>query len=160
MKQKKAVMIVIIIVCLALAVAIAYKKEADYKKETSGPTGIETIDPNDMIWVKCANKECEAESMMGKKAYFKYLQDHPPTPAQFITMMTDPNQMSIPGLPCEQCDQEKIYRAEKCEKCDLIFIRGSVRHDFADRCTACDYSKTEELRRQARKAQKQQQTEQ
>ena len=141
--QKKAVMIVIIVVCLALAVSIAYK----YEKETSGPTGIETIDPKDLIWVKCANEQCQAEYQMGMKAYFQYLQDHPPTSEQFVAMMKDPSPKSFPSLPCKECEQQTIYRAEKCEKCELVFIRGSVRHDFADRCAACGYSKTEDLRR-------------
>jgi hypothetical protein len=151
-KNKKLTMIAIIVVCLAAAAAITYKKDADYRQQSSEPAGIETIDPNDMLWVKCTNPDCEAEYQTGKRAYFQYLQDNQPPPDQFIAMMTDPNTRSVPGLVCNECTQETVYRAEKCDKCALVFVRGSVRHDFADRCTACQYSKTEDLRKKAREA--------
>ncbi|UCF43290.1 MAG: hypothetical protein JSV99_12090 [Planctomycetota bacterium] len=153
--KKKLFMILIIIVCFALAAAITYKKDADYRKETAKRAGIETIDPNDLIWVKCTNTECNAEYETGKRAYFQYLQDNPPSPAQFTAMMQDPMKNPTPGLICNECEQETAYRAEKCEKCALVFVRGAVRHDFADRCTACSYSKTEDLRKKARQAKEQ-----
>jgi ribosomal protein L40E len=153
--KKKLLMVLIIIICFALATAITYKKDADYKKEMARPSGIETIDPNDLIWVKCTNTECNAEYQTGKRAYFEYLQEHPPSPEQFAALMRDPNKNPTPGLICNECEQETVYRAEKCEKCDLVFVRGAVRHDFADRCTTCKYSKTEDLRKKARQAKEQ-----
>jgi len=157
-KSRKPIMIVIIVLCLALAVAIMYKKEADYKEQTSGPSGIETIDPNNMIWVKCTNTDCQAEYQMGMKDYFLYLNDHLPSPGEFAAMLQDPNKNPTPALPCTKCQAESIYRAEKCEKCGIVFLRGSFKHDFADRCTACSYSKTEDRRKKARD--EKQQTEQ
>jgi ssDNA-binding Zn-finger/Zn-ribbon topoisomerase 1 len=154
-KNKTLVMIAIIVVCLVSAAAITYKKDADYRQQTSKSAGIETIDPADMIWVKCVNPDCEAEYQTGKRAYFQYLQDHQPPPAQFMAMMRDPNVKSLPGLLCNECSEETAYRAEKCDKCDLVFLRGSVRHDFADRCTGCQYSKTEYLRKKAREVKEQ-----
>jgi hypothetical protein len=148
--SKKLIMIVIFVVCLALAVSIMYKKEADYKKETSGPTGIETIDPNDMIWVKCTNTDCQAEYQMGMRDYFQYLNDNLPSPGEFAAMLQDPNKNPTPPLPCTKCGEDSIYRAEKCENCGTVFLRGSFPQDFADRCTACNYSRTEDRRKKAR----------
>jgi hypothetical protein len=150
--KKKLLMVVIIIVCLILAAAITYKKDVDYKKETSQPSGIETIDPNELIWVKCTNPDCAAEYQTGKRAYFEFLQENPPSSEEFIAMMQDPNRSPTPALICEECGQETVYRAEKCDNCGNVFLRGSFRHDFADRCTACKYSKTEDLRQKARQA--------
>ncbi len=153
--KKKLLMVVIIIVCFGLAAAITYKKDVDYKKETSRPAGIETIDPNELIWVKCTNPECNAEYQTGKRAYFKYLQDNPPSPEEFAALMQDPKKNPTPALICKECQQETVYRAEKCDNCGHVFLRGAVRHDFADRCTACGYSKTEDLRQKARQAESQ-----
>jgi ribosomal protein L37E len=153
--KKKLLMVVIIIICFALAAAITYKKDADYKKETSKPAGIETIDPNELIWVKCTNPECNAEYQTGKQAYFKYLQENPPSPEEFAALLQDPKKNPTAPLICKECGQETVYRAEKCENCGLVFIRGSVRHDFADRCTACGYSRTEDLRQKARQTETQ-----
>ncbi|MHC4912564.1 MAG: hypothetical protein ACYTE5_06115 [Planctomycetota bacterium] len=154
-KKKTLGMVAIVVVCLVLAAAITYKKDADYKEQSSKPAGIETINPADLIWVKCTNPDCQAGYQTGKRAYFQYLQDNPPPPDQFIAMMTDPNARSVPGLLCTECSQETVHRAEKCDKCALIFLRGSFRHDFADRCTGCQYSKTEDLRKKTREQEEQ-----
>ena len=145
--KKKLVMLGIIAVCFGLAVAITVYRRY---KEGSGPRGLESIKRGDMIWVKCDNTECDAEYQMDKRDYFEYMQDHPPTAAQFVTMMSDPNMRGATALVCNKCKQESVYRGEKCDKCGLVFIRGTVRHYFADRCPECDYSRTETKRREAR----------
>jgi hypothetical protein len=145
--KRKLVMLGVVVVCFSLAVGITvYRRH----KEGSGPTGIESIKRGEMIWVKCDNEECEAEYQMDKREYFEYLQDHPPTPEQFAAMMSDPNVRGATPLVCNKCKQESVFRGEKCDKCGIVFIRGTVRHDFADRCPECDYSKTETQRREAR----------
>jgi hypothetical protein len=130
LNNKKPIMIVIIVVCLALAVAIMYKKEADYKKE-------------------------QAEYQMGMRDYFEYLNDNLPSPGEFAAMMQDPNKNPTPPLPCTKCQAESVFRAEKCENCGIVFLRGSFKHDFADRCTGCNYSKVEDRRKKARQAEEQ-----
>lgn len=93
---------------------------------------------DEMIWVKCKNPDCGAEYQMGKREYFRYLQKNM-DPAKF---------MQTPALPCNECGQESIYRAVKCAKCGKVFFYGAAgRGDFADRCSECGYSKTEDLRR-------------
>ena len=99
--------------------------------------GINSISPEETIWVKCQNPDCKAAYQMGKRAYFKYIEEH-----------ADPMSPSAPALVCKKCGKESIYRAEKCEKCGLIFLRGTVPNDFADRCPKCGNSKTEERRKQ------------
>jgi ribosomal protein L37E len=148
--KKKLVMIVVIVVCVALAAAITYKKNVDYKKE-SGPTGVESIKPTEMIWVICTNRDCQAKYQTGKRAYFEYLQANPPTPEEFAAMIRDPNKPSA-LVACDQCGQTTVLRAERCDDCGVVFRRGAVAHDFADRCTECGYSRTEARREKALKA--------
>jgi hypothetical protein len=62
-----------------------------------------------------------------------------------------PKELGPPGIVCAKCSEASGYRAVKCEKCELIFIRGTVPHDYADRCPECGHSKTEVLRKEARK---------
>lgn len=146
--KKKLVMLGTIVVCFGLAVAItAYHRH----KQGSRPRGIESIKRGDMIWVKCDNAECGAEYQMDKRDYFEYLEANPPTAEQFLAMMTDPNLKAATALVCKDCEQKSVYRGEKCEKCGLVFMRGTVRHDFADRCPECEYSKTEASRKKARR---------
>lgn len=139
--KKKLVMIVIIVACVALAAAITYKKNVDYEKE-SAPIGVESIKPTEMIWVMCTNPDCQGEYQTGKRAYFEYLQANPPTMEEFAAIMKDPNKPSTPAV-CDQCGEKTVFRAEKCDECGVVFRRGAVAHDFADRCTECGYSKTE-----------------
>jgi len=146
--KKKVAMLVIIVVCFALAGGITIYR--DFKKK-SVASGIETINPKEMIWVKCDNAECEAEYQTGKRDYFEYLEAHRPTAEQFVAMMTDPNIKTATPLLCKECGQKSVYRAEKCDKCGLVFFRGTIRHDFADRCPGCGHSTTEEKRKAARR---------
>jgi len=104
-------------------------------------SGIESIPETDMIWVKCKNSDCKAAYQMGKRAYFKYIEEN-----------MDPMAMVAPPLVCEKCAKKSIYRAEKCvnQDCGIVFLRGSVPNDFADRCPACGNSNTEEQRKRRR----------
>jgi hypothetical protein len=78
---------------------------------------------------------------MGMREYYEYLAKH-----------QNPLSMEQPGVLCGGCGEEGGYRAEKCGKCGLIFGRGSVAHDFADRCPECGFSGAEESRKDARRA--------
>jgi predicted Zn-ribbon and HTH transcriptional regulator len=102
------------------------------------------IDDQDAMWVKCKNDNCEAAYQIGMKYYFRYLGKH-----------QDPMSMKPANLVCKKCGKESIYRAEKCDKCGLVFKRGAVPHDFADRCPTCKYSGTEDRRKRAREAKRQ-----
>jgi len=105
--------------------------------------GIEDISPEEMIWVKCNNPDCKAEYQMGKQAYFKYVEEH-----------MDPMAMVAPPVVCEKCGKESVFRAEKCQNadCAIVFFRGSVPNDFADRCPECGRSETEDSRERRRAA--------
>ena len=120
----------IIIVCLVLASAIIYW--------TWGGSGssIDDISDDDMTWVKCLNKSCNAEYEMGKKAYFKFMENvNPMAPPQALT--------------CEKCGEPSVYRALKCQNpaCGIVFRMNSVPNDHADRCPKCMKSATEESRK-------------
>jgi hypothetical protein len=129
--KKKPIMIGVIVVCLALALLITFGRRG-------GGGGIEDISPEEMIWVKCNNPDCKAEYQMSKQAYFKYVEEH-----------IDPVAMVAPPLVCKECGKASCYRAEKCQNpdCGIVFFRGSVPNDFADRCPECGRSETEESRK-------------
>ena len=106
-----------------------------------GSSGIESISETDMIWVKCKNSDCKAAYQMGKRAYYKYIEEN-----------IEPMAMVAPPLVCEKCSKKSVYRAEKCvnQDCGLVFLRGSVPNDFADRCPACSNSNIEGQRKRRR----------
>ena len=130
--KKKPIMIGIIVVCLALAGLITYMR---YSKSSGG---IADIPSEEMVWVKCSNKACNAEYQMGKRDYYKFVQEH-----------INPLSSTAPPLVCQKCGQESIYLAEKCgnPQCGIVFFVGSVPGDFPDRCPKCKQSATEESRK-------------
>jgi len=123
------------------AFQIMMQQKQQRKPDSRRSSGIESIPETDMIWVKCTNKDCAAAYQMGKRAYFKYIEEH-----------IDPMAMVAPRLVCRKCGKKSIYRAEKCANldCGIVFLRGSVPNDFADRCPACGNSNTEEQRKRRR----------
>jgi predicted Zn-ribbon and HTH transcriptional regulator len=130
--KKKMIMVAIIVVCIAAAVIITVATHSG----SSG--GIDSIPPDQMVWLKCRNPKCENEWQMGKRAYFEYLEKH-----------HDPTAMTVAPIDCPKCGEKSGYRAEKCVKCGFIFERGSVPNDVADRCPKCGNSATEESRKKA-----------
>jgi predicted RNA-binding Zn-ribbon protein involved in translation (DUF1610 family) len=130
--KKKPIMIIVIVVCLGAAGVIFWGT-------TGGGGGtLDSISDEEMIWVKCANKTCNASYKTGKKAYFKYIEEH-----------GNPLAQSAPPLVCEKCGEQSIYRAEKCQNpsCGIVFFSNSVPNDYADRCPECKQSATEESRK-------------
>ena len=127
---KKLVMIIIVIACLGAAGAITVMTRD--KSE-----GVEGLDPTEMIWVKCSNEDCEAEYEVSKKDYYTYMQEN-----------RDPMSMLPPPMRCKECGEESCLQAIKCESCGLLFFKGTVPHDFADRCPECKFSKTEQVRKE------------
>ena len=132
--KKKPIMIGVIVACLVLAGIITY---ATRSKEEGGIASLKR--GQEMFLIKCRNPDCEHEWQMDMKDYFVYMKEH-----------QDPMSMTAPAIVCPECGEESGYRAVKCEKCGLVFERGTVPNDFVDRCPECKYSKTEESRKKAR----------
>jgi len=131
--KKKPIMIGVVVVCLALAGIITYVTNS------GEGGGIESIKRGKPTWLKCRNPDCEHEYQMDLKDYFIYVRDH-----------QEPMSLAAPALVCPNCGEKGVYKAEKCEKCGLVFETGSVPLDFADRCPECGYSKTEAKRKESR----------
>ncbi|MBW7989936.1 MAG: hypothetical protein FVQ84_07975 [Planctomycetes bacterium] len=129
--KKKAVMIGIIVVCLGVAGVIIFGTGS------GGGGSLDDIPDDEMTWVKCLNKSCNAEYEMSRKEYFK-----------FVTANANPMAPSAPALTCEKCDEPSVYVAEKCQNaaCGIVFRSGAVPNDFPDRCPTCKQSATEEIR--------------
>jgi len=123
-------MILTIVVCFATAGVVGYSELS--KRKPKWPP----IPANQKVWLLCG--ECELSWEMGMREYYKYLGKH-----------QNPLSMEPPGVLCGGCGEEGGYRAEKC---GLIFERGSVAHDFADRCPECGFIGAEASRKAARRA--------
>lgn len=123
--KKKILLTVIIVACIALAVIITIATQRN-------TGGLDSIDSRDMIWLKCRNAKCEHTWQMNKKAFYEYANKHKVG-------------LEAPPVPCPKCNEDTGYRAVKCEKCGLIFERGSVPNAIADKCPKCGFSKIESL---------------
>jgi hypothetical protein len=105
--------------------------------------GLDELKRGVKYWVKCVGSECEQMWQMDRKDYFQYLREH-----------QDPMSLAAPAIVCPTCSKESGYRAEKCANCALVFVRGGIPHDFADRCPQCGRSKTEDDRKASREAER------
>jgi len=130
-RVKKNALIGVIIGSLVLAAGITYMTR-------SPKGGIPKHFAQEMTWVKCRNPKCGAEYQISKKEYFEYVEEH-----------HDPRIPHAPSLICQQCGQQSVYRAVKCERCGLVFEMGSVPGDYQDRCPKCSYSKLENEKKKA-----------
>ncbi len=89
-------------------------------------------------WVLCRNPDCEANYSMPMKDFYEKLNELRP-----------PGSPVVPAFVCEKCNEESVFRAVKCEKCELIFEPGSIysvhgdTDDYGDRCPKCKYSHKE-----------------
>ena len=120
--KKKPLMIGIVVICLVLAVGVTLRR-------SSKPEGIESIKRGEMVWMKCQNPECNAESQMDKKDYYEYIMQHTNTGGAVV---------------CDKCGQDSAYKAIKCEKCGKVFVGVPTVEDYLDRCPECGYSKMED----------------
>ena len=129
--KKKPIMIGVIVVCIIVAGLITFARRG-------GGGGIDAIPDDKMTWVKCSNKDCNAEYEMSEKAYFKAMEER-----------FNPMARTSPPLTCEKCGKDSVYRAVKCANpaCGAVFFRDSVPNDHFDRCPECGQSETEEIRK-------------
>ena len=118
--KKKSVLLGIVVACFVLAGGIAFFTMS------KGPGGAESLKTGEMMWVKCANPNCNYEGQMEKKAYYQSGEKSPTGTAI-----------------CPKCNEPSLFDGIKCEKCGIVFIPGSVRGDVRDRCPECGYSKSE-----------------
>ncbi|MHC4394781.1 MAG: hypothetical protein ACYS1A_03930 [Planctomycetota bacterium] len=132
--KKKAIMLTLTVVFLALAGIIFFKTHSG-----SSGSDIKDIPDEIKVWILCRNPDCEASREMGMRAFFTALEES-----------REPGAMQVPALPCEECGEPSVYRAAKCEKCDLVFEWGTMgAQAYADKCPDCGYSATEEGRKNA-----------
>jgi hypothetical protein len=104
-------------------------------RETSG---VYTIPEDEIQWVKCNNKSCNAEYKMSKRDYYKALEENP----NLNPMATGPV-----AITCKECGKQSVFAAVKCPNCEKVFIEGSGATkpgDYSDRCPHCGISEVEE----------------
>jgi len=131
--MKNLIYVGIIAVCLLVAGIIIFSRG-------SGGSGLDDLSDDEQVQVLCM--ECKASYEMGKKEYYKQLQEKAQTAA---------NPLAARYLDCEKCGKDAIVKAVKCEKCGHIFRENSVPNDIADRCPKCKFSKIEAVRAERKK---------
>lgn len=125
MNNRRTVMIVVVIVCLGVASAIAWTNRP--QKKAFGPS-----EPTLML---CCESDCGHVFDVAPADYTARLKEVGPRGA-----------MAPIAFACPQCQKMSGYAAFRCPKCEHVFIKGASGNDFADRCPACNYSATEEMR--------------
>ena len=148
----KPILKVVGVVCLVLAVLITVAKNYSYIKGANSG-GLDSLKRGQMIWTKCNNPECKAESQMDNKDYLAFMEKNIEPSKLLMTgvTITDFNEIlkETPALVCSKCQKASVYKAFKCPKCELVFFSGIMRHDYPDRCPKCSFSKIEEDRKLA-----------
>ena len=127
----------IISVCILLTSFFVYRSMS-----RSGNTGLNAIDADSIIWVKCKTSTCQAAQEMGEREFLEAVQANA-SPGQ---------RRGGPGLLCDQCGKMRLYKAQKCPEaeCLAVFFYGSAQNDFPDRCPKCKVSQTEKSRKERR----------
>ena len=124
-KHKKIVKMASICLCLAATAIIFFiSRPMDM--------GLATVSNDETVLMKCQDSTCGTIFQMGKRDYFKAIED-----------ATSAGMMATPALTCTKCKRKSAMRAVKCEKCGTVFLWDSVPRDYPDRCTKCGYSKIE-----------------
>jgi len=123
--KKKMLLVVVIVVCLGVAGAITLVRSTSDRRDLGQFAG-------EQIWLKCGNEACGHAWQMNKQAYFQYIEKN-----------IDPARMAAPPLTCPKCGEASGFRAVKCPQCGLVFFRGTVPNDYADRCPECKFSQIE-----------------
>ena len=135
--QKKNLMIGIIVVCLAVGGYLVYANLSG-----GGGSGINSIDADEKVWVKCTNKDCQAEFEMNKREYLETVEE----------LVRQNPMASYTPVKCEKCGNNSALEAMKCPYCGTVFITGRNSNDYPDRCPKCKKSATEESRNERKKA--------
>jgi hypothetical protein len=123
--MKKPLLVSVIVGCLVLAAVITYL--------TKSRTGVPAYLADEMTWVKCRKPDCEAFYEINLRDYHVHVQKQ-------HNWQVD----EAPPMTCTKCDEPSVYRAIKCQNCELVFEMGSIPATYNDRCPKCRYSKLEE----------------
>jgi hypothetical protein len=86
----------------------------------------------------CVNPDCGAVTEMETKAFQEFVAEE--GKKQAATMMM----VGPPVCTCPKCGKSTAHVAERCPKCDKVFLLTPGSEDFPDRCPGCGYSRYEE----------------
>jgi hypothetical protein len=124
--MKKPVMVAVIVICLISAGVITFMTLG---KGDAPPAYL----ADETTWVKCRKPDCEAFYEINLRDYHVHVQKQ-------HNWQVD----EAPPMTCTKCDEPSVYRAIKCQNCELVFEMGSIPATYNDRCPKCRYSKLEE----------------
>ena len=136
--MKNTIYVIIIAVCLLAAILI-------FIKGRSGDSGgLESMERGVLFWVMCRNPKCKAAYQIDRVDYHTQIREKG---------RANPMSMQTPPLTCQKCQENSIFRAFKCPKCEHMFFYGNTT-DFDDRCPKCGFSKMQDDRRKVLEARK------
>jgi phage FluMu protein Com len=130
--KKKPIMVGIIVGCVVVAGAITY-----FTRSGRGRGGIPDEFADRYTWMSCRNPDCGNSWEMNLKEYWEMVEKF---------RIENPGVLENPAATCPKCNEPSGYESVKCEKCELVFEKGSVPRDFEDRCPKCKFSKIEQQR--------------
>ena len=118
--MSKNVKIIVIVACFFVAAIIFYF--------TSIRRSVIDTAGNEKIWFKCVNPKCQASFAFTATEVSKQ----------------QSNELGQQAFKCRDCGENSASMAQKCRKCDEIFIMKMV-PGYRDRCPKCKYSYIEEM---------------
>lgn len=130
--KKRIVKIVLAVGCLALAGVITF-----YQFGGGGGTGSMS---DRLIYLKCLNKSCDHVEETNTKEFSKILEQNQGPLGMGM-------EMGPMRFDCLKCGKKSMVTAEKCPKCDTVFVQNPMAtKDYPDRCPNpdCKYSDMEE----------------
>jgi len=127
---RKAVLIVVAGVCVIGAGVIFLRTR--YSGSDLGAFKGQTI------LLMCENPACGHVFEMDKKKYYEYIEAN-----------LDPNSLGVAPMKCPKCGANSARHAVRCEKCNKVFLYGTVKGTYRDTCPNCGYSREEQNRLKA-----------
>jgi len=123
--KARLVKIIFSIACVVIAVTLFFV----LNKPLGGGAGGD----RNTKYLLCTNEECGASQKLTKDEYY-----------DLLVQAGSPRMVMNMAFICSTCGEETAYKADKCIKCQTIFLQDLETDDYSDRCPDCGHSKEEE----------------
>ena len=121
--KAKQVKVIISVACIVIAIVVFF---------VFNKPGGSKIDINTK-YLLCTNEECGASQKLTKEEFH-----------DLLTQAGNPRGVMDFAFLCSECGEEAAYKANRCPKCQTIFLYDFETSNYRDKCPECGYSKAEE----------------